>query len=354
MLSDWAFRFRSLFKYSAVERELDDELRFHIEHLVESHMRQGLARDEAVRRARLEFGGLDQIREEHRDARGIRFVDDLGQDVQYAARQVARSPGFALLAVLCLGLGIGVNTTIFGVINSVLLRPMPVAEPERLIMVTRGDSAAFSYPAYRDFHARTRVLSGLAAAFPMESDLDVDGESDFVVAEVVSANYADVLGVKPSLGRWFVDDREPVAVISHAVWERRFNLSPQVVGRRIRSEAQSYTIVGVAPREFTGVFAPFRTDTWVPIRTRPQLAARLERGNLRLMLFGRLGEDATTVQASAELNAIDAQLVAEQSAPPELPAPIVAESVRGIPNPGNRRRIQRLTTLMAASSDWCC
>jgi predicted permease len=347
MLIDWILRLRSLFRRSAVEQELDDELQFHVEHLVESHVRQGLARDEAIRRARLEFGGLDQIKEEHRDARGIRLLDDLGRDVRHAVRQVSRSPGFALLAVLCLGLGIGVNTTIFAVINSVLLRPMPVEEPERLVMVTRGESAGLSYPAYRDLQARTRTLAGLTAAFPMESDLDVDGESDFVVAEVVSANYGEVLGVRPFLGRWSVDDREPVAVISHAVWERRFKLNTDVVGRVIRSESQSYRIVGVAPREFTGVFAPFRTDIWVPMRTRPELAARIERGNLRLMLFGRLGENATTVQASAELNAIDAQLLAEGGAPPEPAAPIVAEFVRGIPNPGSRRLVQRLTTLMA-------
>src|SRR5688572_19515568 len=106
MLSDWAFRLRSLFKSTAVEHEheLDEELRFHFEHLVESHVRRGLARDEAVRRARLEFGGLDQIKEEHRDARGISLLDNLGRDARYAARQLRRSPGFASLAVLCLGL----------------------------------------------------------------------------------------------------------------------------------------------------------------------------------------------------------------------------------------------------------
>ncbi len=154
MLSDWAFRLRSLFKSSAVEQELDDELRFHVEHLVESHMRQGLARDEAVRRARLEFGGLDQIKEEHRDARGIGLVDAFGRDVRYAARQVRRSPGFALLAVLCLGLGIGVNTAIFGVINAVVLRPMPVADPERLMLVSRGEGTRWPYPIYRSGRAR--------------------------------------------------------------------------------------------------------------------------------------------------------------------------------------------------------
>jgi putative ABC transport system permease protein len=349
MLADWMLRLRSLFTRSRVEQELDDELRFHLEQQVASYVRQGLAPEDAVRRARLEFGGLDQIKEAHRDARGISLVDHLGRDLQYAARQIRRSPGFAALAVLCLGLGIGANTAIFGVINSVMLRPMPVSEPERLIMVSRGESAPLSYAAYRDFQVRTRVLSGLAMTIPMESDLDVDGDSDFVAAEVVSASYPQVLGVKPALGRWFVDDREPVAVISHAVWERQFSLSPDVLGRIIRSESQSYTIAGVAPREFTGVFAPMRTDIWVPIQTRTRLAARLEKEGMgqQMMVFGRLDERATAAQASGELNAIDAQLTAEQGAHPELPAPIVAEPVRGVPNPGFRRVLQRLTTLMA-------
>jgi predicted permease len=333
-----------------VEQELDEELRFHVEQQVESYMRAGLSHDAAVRQARLAFGGLDQIKEEHRDARGISLLDDLSRDLRHAARQIRRSPGFALLAVLCLGLGIGVNTAIFGVIDSVLLRPMPVAEPARLIMVTRGESTGLSYPAYRDFETRTRVLSGLAATLPMESDLDVDGESSFVAAEVVSPTYAKVLGVRPSLGRWFVDDREPVAVISHAVWERRFNRSPQVLGRIIRSESQSYTIAGVAPREFTGVFAPWRTDLWVPIRTRPALAAQLDqrRGSMTMMVFGRLNPGTTPGQASAELNAIDARLIAEQGGPQTVAAPIVAEPVRGIPNPRTRRVARLVTTFMAA------
>jgi hypothetical protein len=245
MLTDWALRFRSLFKRRAVDEELDEELQFHVEQQAASHMRRGLAPDEAVRLARIELGGVEQIKDEHREARGLNLIDDLDRDVRYALRQIRRSPGFALVAVLCLGLGIGVNTAIFGVLNSVLLRPMPVVDPDRLTIITRGQTGTFSYADYQDFQARSRVLSGLAASFPMESDLDIDGESEFVAAEVVSANYGAVLGVTPTLGRWFVNDREPVAVISHSVWQRRFNLHPDVIGRRIQSESQSYTIARV-------------------------------------------------------------------------------------------------------------
>ncbi len=349
MLTDWLLRLRSFLKRDAVEQELDDELRFHLERLVESHVRNGVARDEAMRRARIEFGGLDQIKEEHRHARGLGFVQDLGRDLRQAFRQFRRAPGFAVLTVLCLGLGIGVNTSIFGVINAVMLRPMPVAGPDRLVFVSRGVNPAWSYPDYREVQARTRVLSGLAVTLPMESDLDADGESSFVVAEVASANYADVLGLRPSPGRWFANDREPAAVISHAVWERRFNLNPDVVGRLIRSGSESYTIVGVAPREYIGVSAPMRTDLWVPIQTRSRLAAQLEEGGFRssLKLFGRLRDGATAAHAAAELNAIDGQLAAGRGRSTGIESPIVAEAVHAMPDPGLRRRVGVLSTLLA-------
>lgn len=326
MFTDLSHRLRSLIRRRSVEQDLDDE---------------------AVHRARLEMGGFDEITEEHRDARGVRLLEDVGSDLRYAIRQVKRSPGFAVLAVLSLGLGIGANTSIFSALNSVLFRPLPVADPARVLMLSRGISAYFSYPDFQDLQARGRLLPGLTASFPMESDLEVDGVSEFVAAEVVSANYGAVLGVSPALGRWFTSETEPVAVISHAVWQSRFGGSANVLGRRIGSEAQSYTIVGVAPRAFTGIFAPYRTDIWVPLRTRPRLAAMLDNRSRRLvMVFGRLRSDATPGQASAELNGIETQLVAEHGAATEPLPPIVAEPIRGIPNPGGRRLVSLSASLL--------
>jgi putative ABC transport system permease protein len=294
MLTDLLVRLRSLFRRKVVEEELDDELRFHLEQQVDSYVRAGMPRDEAIRRARLAFGGLDEIKEAHRDARGIGILSHLGRDLRHGVRQCHRSPGFSVLAVLCLGLAIGVNTSIFSVLNSVLFRPMPVEAPERLIGVSRGETATFSYPVYRDFRDRSQTLSGFTASLPMESDLDIDGDSTFVAAEAVSADYADVIGVRTALGRWFRTETEPAAVISHAVWQRRFNLDPDVIGRTIRSESQSYTIVGVAPREFNGIFSPLRTDIWVPVGTRPSMVALMEERTVRrFMLFGRLVDTAT-------------------------------------------------------------
>jgi predicted permease len=281
--------------------------------------------------------------------RRSRVIDDLIRDSVYAFRQLRRSPGFTALAVLCLGLGIGVNTAMFGVLDTVLLRPMAVTHADRLVMLGRDGRATFSYPAFEENAARSRVLEAMAASLPMESDLDVDGESEFVAAEVVSEGYGDVLGIRPPLGRWFTSDSEPAAVISYAVWQRRFHGGPDVLGRVVRSESQSYTIVGVAPAEFTGVFAPLRTDIWVPVRTRPTLGAWLEnRDRQAFMLFGRLASGATALQASAELNAIDRQLAAERGPSLEIAPPIVTEQIRGIPHPANRLRARTLATFLSA------
>src|SRR6185369_13028826 len=340
-------RVRATFHRSRLDDELDDEVREHLAMLQERFVRAGMDPSEAFYAARRQFGGVAQVKEEHRDVRGVRLLDDLGDDLRYAIRQVKRSPGFAVLALLCLGLGIGANTSIFSALNSVLIRRLSVADPGRLVTLSRGTSAYFSHPDFQDLQARGRLLSGLTASFPMESDLEVHGVSEFVAAEVVSANYGSVVGVAPALGRWFTSETEPFAVISHAVWQSRFGGSANVLGRRIGSEAQSYTIVGVAPRAFTGIFAPYRTDIWVPMRTRPRLAAMLDNRSRRVvMVFGRLRPDATPGQASAELNGIDAQLVAEHGASAEPLPPIVAEPIRGIPNPGGRRLVSLSASLL--------
>jgi hypothetical protein len=224
---------------------------------------------------------------------------------------------------------------------------MPVQQPERLIVVSRGAAALFSFPEYVDFRERSRTLPGLTASAPWESDLEVDGVSTFIAAEAVSSNYSTVIGVQTALGHWFSSDAEPAAVISYSVWERQFNLDPGVLGRTIRSESQVYSIAGVAPREFNGIFSPLRTDLWVPIGTRPRLWAQREDRTARLwMLFGRLGEEVTPAQASSELNAIAAQLTRERTSPSETVAPIAADEVRGIANAGNRRRAQVVATFL--------
>ena len=272
----------------------------------------------------------------------------LAEDLRYAARQMRRSPSFTLLAIGCLGVGIGINTAVFSSITSVLLRPMAVAAPDRLVTLTRGGEAIWPYTVFEEARQNIRGLTGLAASLPMESDVDVDGNSDFVVAEAVSPNYGDVLGPTLQVGRWFANERDTAAVISDSLWERRFNRDPGVVGRLIRSESQSYTIVGVTPRAFTGVFAPMRTDLWIPARTRPTLGPLLENPTRMLMLFGRLQAGTTVSQAGTELRVLDERLASSRTGSSEVRAPLLVEQVRGVPNPGNRRLLRSVTTLLAA------
>src|SRR5579862_8024344 len=175
MLRVLLLRLRGTLRRSRLDEELDDELREHLTMLQERFVRRGMDRTEAFYAARRQFGGVTQVKEQQRDLRGVRLFEDLGVDLRYAIRQVKRSPGFAVLAVLCLGLGIGANTSIFSALNSVLFRPLSVADPTRLLMLNRGTSAYFSYPDFQDLQARGRLLSGLTASFPMESDLEVDG-----------------------------------------------------------------------------------------------------------------------------------------------------------------------------------
>ena len=327
-------RLQPLLRRARAEADLDDELSFHLEMEIRAGERRGLSRREAERRARLAMQGVEQTKERAREVWPLAWAADLVQDFRYGVRQVRRSPGFAALAVLCLGLGIGANTSIFSALNSVLFRPFPGTDPQHLVMLSRGTVPLFSYPDFQDLQARGRLLPDLTASLPMESDLEVDGVSEFVAAEVATANYGAVIGVTPALGRWFTSETEPVAVISHAVWQNKFGGTPNILGRTIASEDQSYTIVGVAPRAFTGIFAPYRTDIWVPMRTRPRLAATIgDRSRRIVMVFGRLGSNATAGQASAELNSIDAQLVAEHGPRIEALPPIVAEPIHGIPNP---------------------
>src|SRR5579863_344954 len=202
------------------------------------------------------------------------------QDLTYSVRLLRRTPGFTFVAVLCLGLGIGVNASIFSLMNYTFLKPLAVSEPVQLVVVSRGGSPLLSYPDYRDFRDRNQSLAGLAASNPTESSLDFDGSSQNAAAEAVTANYPEVIGVRPFLGRWFSSEDEPAIVISYRCWQRLFRGDPNVLGKRVRSETQWYTVVGVAPEEFTGIYLPMSMDLWVPYRVwakqHPNLFRQLE------------------------------------------------------------------------------
>ncbi len=341
-------RVRATLHRSRLDDELDDELREHLAMLQERFVRNGMDPSEAFYAARRQFGGVTQVKEEHRDVRGVRLLDDLGDDLRYAIRQVKRSPGFAVLAMLCLGLGIGANTSIFSALNSVLFRPLSVADPgrlrdaqsrnQRVLLLSRLPGSAGTRASSLGPHGI--IPDGIGSRSPWRER--VRGCRGRV-------RELRVGGWRCARPRTLVHERDG-ASCGHqlrGVAETDSAEVLNVLGRRIGSEAQSYTIVGVAPRAFTGIFAPYRTDIWVPMRTRPRLAAMLDNRSRRLvMVFGRLRSDTTPGQASAELNGIEAQLVAEHGAAAEPLPPIVAEPIRGIPNPGGRRLVSLSASLL--------
>jgi len=255
MLSDWTTRLRSLFKRSAVERELDDELRFHIDRQVERYVKAGIDPGEAVRKAQLEFGGVEQIKEECRDARGTRVVDDVWRDLRYAVRMLKRNPGFSALAILTLALGIGANTAMFSVVNAVLLHPFAYDDPERLVVLSeRGPdgSQPIAWPDFEDWRRKSTSFETIAAARPLAvtslmATLTGGGPPESVPAIAMTASTFSVLGVPPLLGRVFgeSDDRpgaDPVVVLGYGLWQRRSKaISPPMTSTRGRTKMSSAT-----------------------------------------------------------------------------------------------------------------
>jgi predicted permease len=255
------------------EADLDRELRDHLERRVADLVAAGVPHAEAGRRAALEFGGVEGVKEECRDARGTRWVHDLAQDVRYGARQLAQAPVFAVVAVLSLALGIGANATIFSLVNGLLLRTLPVEEPSRLVMLDHG---SWTNPIWEQMRAHRARFSQNAAAYGSERfDLAQGGQSQFVDGLYASGSYFETLGVEAALGRTFTerDDQRgggpdgPVAVISHRFWQQHFAGAVDVVGRSITLNRKPFTVIGVLPQGFHGPAIGRSYDVTVPIGT---------------------------------------------------------------------------------------
>jgi predicted permease len=298
-----------------MEGELDEELRFHIEKEIEQNLARGMAPDEARRAALVEFGGAERIREECRDVRGVRLLEDLLQDLRYARRVLTKSPAFTLVSVLSLALGVGVNAAVFGFVNAVMLRPLPLPRNAELVRIQNDNLPAYS--DYLAFGERAEVFRGLAA-YDFDGYQLTAGESA-ARAEVVlaSGNYFDVLGVKPALGRTFTPDEDghnnptPVAVISHGLWQGRFGADPAVVGKTFQLRRVPFTIIGVAPREFNGVSLGRRHDLWIPFAAeallRPEGNRLKHPDSYQVHVIGRLKPEVGLAQAQAAVDVVAAQ-----------------------------------------------
>src|SRR5262245_22137473 len=202
-------------------------------------------------------------------------MQTLWQDLRFGARMLLKKPGFTLIAVVTLALGIGANTAVFTLIESAFLRPFPIAEPERVVALSlktkSGNLQAFSYPAYKDVRDRNEVLSGLIAHFFVQFNLSHNGDNQIAHGYLVTGNYFDVLGVKPALGRAFTPEEDrtklthPVIVISHGCWQQRFGADPGIVGQEVILNNHKFKIVGVAPRGFRGMTLLYDPEIYMPM-----------------------------------------------------------------------------------------
>src|SRR5580693_3579550 len=256
MIPDLRFRARALFRHREVEEELDEEIRFHFDREVEKYMRSGMSEDEAKRRARLAFGGHEQVKEDCREARGTSLVELLLQDTKYACRQLWANPTFALVMILTLALSIGANSAIFSVIDGVLLKRLPYRQPERLVRIFLSSPEYPKFPLnpfdFLDFRARNHSFDSIAAFTRGDAQLSGDGEPVRLNGFAVTSGYFRVLGLQPELGREFDFQAEIPGnglqiVISDRLWRTRFDSDPGIVGRKITLNMQPFTVIGVMP-----------------------------------------------------------------------------------------------------------
>ena len=297
-------------------------LRFHIEAFAEDLVRTSVPREEAQRRARIEFGGIERVKEEGREARGLGWFDTLRQDFRYGLRTLSRSPGFAAVAALTLALGVGANTAIFSVVYGVLLEPLPYKDAARLILLNettpRVGVVSVSYPNFLDWRAESSQFSQMAAVTGASFNLAGVSQPETINGQAVSPNFLSLLGIRPFLGRDFDASEEkagaaPVVMLSYSLWQARMGGDPSAVGRTIMLDGRGYTIIGVLPATFrwpdkVDVLEP--TGVWATQGS--EATDRGDRGDM--VVLGRLRPQATPAQARSEMEGIAARLAEEYPA----------------------------------------
>ena len=283
-----------------------------------------------------------------------RAIPDLRQDLHYTLRIVRRNPGYAIAAMLCLALGIGVNVTVFSLFDGIYFLRLPVPHADRVVAIDRTGAMPVFWRDYLAFRTGLRAFQGVAASQARGTFMDVDRANFGIVAEAVSANYADVLQVKAKIGRWFlptdeVPGAEPSVVISGQIWERYFDRDPGVVGKYVRIEIHTYRIVGVATGEFRGVSPPVQVDAWLPLETFPIFRKQLDDSRASgppVALVGRLAPAVSMGRAGAEIAVLDAQLRKRDASEARYAIPMAPHPFRGITSPASRRAMQRVATLL--------
>jgi predicted permease len=320
-------RLRGLFTKAAGDARFQEEAAAHIEELTDEYVRRGHSPEAARAAARREFGNLAALQEIHREQRSLPWFDALSQDLRYSLRQTIARPGFAVAAILTLGLGIGSNAAIFRVLDAVVLRMLPVQHPEQLVVMAAEQNGAagdiafptFSYPLFREIAARQTVFSGMFAARDLEQG-DNSGDKALQV-RTVSGNYFQVLGTNAPIGRTLLpDDDKPgaplVAVISYGYWQREFGGDPAVLGRTVPVNGTPVTVVGVAQRGFFGESIGSAPDAWISMAVSPTVMPPSSlfrtwldnKGSASLQPVGRLKPGISLKRAKAELSALYSEL----------------------------------------------
>lgn len=326
MFSDLLFRLRSLFRRDMVESEADAELRFHFDQQVAKLIKSGLTREEAMRRAQLEFGGHEQLKEEIRDARGVNLIETLFQDIRYGLRILGRTPVISCVAILSLALGIGANTAIFSLIDTVMLRMLPVEKPEELVQVRRFNSAqgsegnpSFTNPLWEQVRDHQDVFSGVFAWGGDRFDLAQGGAVQNANGIFASGDYFTALGVRPVAGRLLsqTDDTRgcpAVAVLSYGFWQDHFGASPSAIGGTISLNNHRFQIIGVSSQGFYGVEVGSKFDVAIPICTADIFDGKVSRLDQRswwwLKVMGRVKPGISHSQLKARLEVLSPPIFA--------------------------------------------
>jgi len=315
-------RLRSSFSHPQIDRELDMEMASHLEIAIEDNLKQGMSAEEARRQAFIRFGGVEQAKQQHREARGFQSLDILLQDLRYTFRTLRRDPGFAAIAILILALGIGANIAVFSVVNTILLQPLPFHDPQQLVWITgipgRGglSSQTYSTDAYKTFLSQQRSFQDVTGYFAFSTSdntrLMGRGEPLLLSGILVNGNFFQTLGVQPILGRLFRSEEcqknaPPVTLLSYAFWKRQFGADPDIVGKAVNFDGRSVTIIGVLPEtfDFGSVFSPGSTvDTYGPA-----ILDDMEDWGNTLALIGRLKPEVSIGQAQAEADLLFPRLL---------------------------------------------
>ena len=315
-------RITSLFRRRHMEDDLTAEVRSHLEMAVDLNMRKGMSAEDARREALIGFGGVENVKELYRERIGLPMIETILQDIRFGFRMLRRSPGFSLLAILCLTVAIGSNAAVLSWIEGILIRPYPaVAHQERMVALSSithgGRRDGMSLPDFIDFQKNSRLFESFIVDRIMGTTLSIGDRAERATGSIVSSNYFDALGVHPVLGRGFRPEEDtgrnahPVTVISYQTWQDRYGGDPAIVGRQQFLNGVQHTIIGVAPEGFDGTFVGYAFQFWVPLSMQETFTApyKLEdRGARWIEGFGFLKPGVTRQQAQAELSGIARQL----------------------------------------------